>query len=404
MKILLIILGTFFTVVYVPAQIDADSIFMHATRIAQEGNYDQAITSLQILTDSFPANQEYRTSLGRVYSWKGDYDASLQLLKPIADSIPLYPDAIEVIVNTFLWSENYAAVIEYCDKALALYPESSFYNYTKALALEKLGQNAASLEIIENILSSDKKNQKALSLKTNIYQKSRNAIALSYLNTSFNNPGSPPRHLGSIEYKRNLKNYPIVARINYGNMFQRNALQFEIDLYPKLSPASYLYVNAGLSEGNNIFPFFRGGFEYYKTINSIDFSLGARFLNFEAIRVYLLTAHLAYNTNSWQLAYRPFINPQNSNLYLSHVLSVRRTNETKENFIQFEIQYGAVPFSFYVADEFIRTNSFRGGVYYQIRIHNSILFQPIFMYELEEYLPGKKRNRYNLQFIMTKRF
>ena len=78
--------------------------------------------------------------------------------------------------------------------------------------------------------------------------------------------------------------------------------------------------------------------------------------------------------------------------------------EEKEAFVQLDLQYGAVPYYFFVNEEFLRTSAFRVGVNCRFRVSNNFFIQPIFMFELEEYIPKEFRNRYNTQLILSKRF
>lgn len=386
-------------------QLKKDSIFNNAIAYAQKGNYELAVSTMQGLIESDPGNTGYKIYTGRIYSWKGDYDVAIKLLTPIADRIPVNADAMEALVNAHLWAGHYEDVIHYSQKVLLNDPGSVFYNLKKAVALEKLDRDSDALQTIDKILSIDKTNKDARALQTTIYKKDKNAFTFSYLNTSFSNRVASSRHLGYIEYKRNLKYVPLIARINYGTMFGQQSAQFEIDIYPKLSATSYLYINSGIAQGNYIFPLIRGGIEYYKTLHkNIGLSIGVRYLDFKSSRVYLLTGHVSYAVKNWMWDYRPFVNPKNNNLYLSHILSLRKTNEINERFIQFEVQDGAVPYSFYVTNEFTRTNSYRAGIRGQVRGGKSILIQPVFMYEYEEYFPGQFRSRYDCQIIITQRF
>lgn len=385
-------------------QLNVDSLYQSAQTQAGDGNYDGALNTLQELIGKYPQNFDYKIFKGRIYSWKGEYGKALDILRPIADTTPILLDAIEAIVNTYFWSGNYNEVIRY--SAIALSKDSSllFYQLKKAEALVNLKRDKEALQVIDTILSKDDKQETARSLQTYIYRRRPNSVSFSYLNTSFSNPGFAPWHLASIEYLRNLKT-PVAARVNYSNLFNQQATQFEADLYPKVGKG-YLYFNTGIA-GGDLFPVYKVGIEYYTTFLKpimMSSSFGARYLHFKTDRVFILTGHVAFYLFSWQLGYRPFITLIDQKSYTSHTLSIKKENFEKERFIQFDFQYGTAPYVFFISNDFTRISSKRVGVQYQFRIGKNLLIKPIFMYEYEEYVPEKFRNRYNTQLIITKRF
>ncbi|HET7818492.1 MAG TPA: YaiO family outer membrane beta-barrel protein, partial [Bacteroidia bacterium] len=259
------------------------------------------------------------------------------------------------------------------------------------------------LLLIDTILKNHSDCEEALALRTFIYQKKKRTFSLSYHNTSFTNPALQPWHLMYLEYKQNIQKVPSVFRLNYGNMYMKSEGQFELDLYPKLTLSSYLYLNAGASEGKYIFPQIRGGVEYYKNVNKTDLSIGVRYLRFKSTQVTLATGQISSTIRNWIISYRPFVSVVGKNLYPSHTFIFKIPNEVKEAFLQFDIQYGNVPYNFYFLNEFVRVNSIRAGIQCQFRIKSSVFIRPVFMYEYEEYYPEKYRNRYNSQIIITKR-
>lgn len=183
-----------------------------------------------------------------------------------------------------------------------------------------------------------------------------------------------------------------------------SSMQGEIDIYPKIGKKSYLYLNAGASDGKSIFPGVRIGTELFHDFKKLTVSLGGRYIHFNTAQVIMLTGHLGRNFNSYHISYRPYIVYQNGNWFDSHILNLRKSFEQKETYIQLELQYGAVPYYFFITDEFLRTTSYRAGINCHIRIKDNFFIQPILMYEFEEYFPSNYRNRFNVQVILSKRF
>lgn len=385
--------------------INADSLFKIATNYAAVKNYDTAIKMAQALIKEFPQNNDYKIFLGIVYSWQGNYNLSIEILTPLVETDKINSEALEAIVNTHLWAENYSQVINYCDIGLTKVDNQSlFFRLKKAVALSKVQQYKGALDLTDTILIKYPDNKEAQALRTAIYQNKKNAISFSYQNTSFSNPSFEPWQLAYIEYNRKTNKLPFAVRMNYGNMFSKSATQYEIDLYPKLSATSYLYLNGGIAQGDYVFPQFRGGIEYYKSFKKISTSIGGRYLHFKSNQVILATGHIAYTINNFEIAYRSVVSLIDQKWYPSHVGSIKKSNDAKETFLQLDFQYGIIPFNFFVINEFDRVNSTRVVIQYQFRIKGTVFLRPIFMYEYEEYYPALFRNRYNAQIILTKRF
>ena len=381
-----------------------DSLYNVAKEFVFSGNYSKGIEISKILVKEFPLNQEYKIFLGKAYGWKGEYDNAISVLTPIVLNFPPPIEALEALINVHLWSSDYLQVISYCDIGLKLNnSDLTPFQLKKAIALEKINSNDSALLIISEILARGE-HEEMQALATQIYKKKRNAIAVSYFNTSFDNSVFEPWHLAYIEYKRNFPKIPVVVRANYGNMLSKSALQAELDLYPSLGPNSYLYLNAGIAQGIHIFPKFKGGIEIFKNFKRNIASVGLRYLHFKDDQVPMFTGQVTGNINRWDLTYRPFLLTLNRIWYPSHVLSLKKVNEIKESFFQIDFQYGIIPYHFFVTDEFVRINSTRFGLQYQLRWKKSLFIRPIFMYEYEAYYPGKYRNRFNTQIIITKRF
>jgi YaiO family outer membrane protein len=240
-------------------------------------------------------------------------------------------------------------------------------------------------------------------LRTLIGRKSKNAVAVSYLNISTYDPGQAPMHYGYVEYAHKFSKSSLVGRANVGHVNNDTQMLFEADYYQTFSKRNYLYVNAGVSTGETIFPVSKFSAEYYFTPQKhFDFSLGGRFLHFQTDDVTLVTGQAAYRFHAFTIAYRPYYDT--SNELFSHVLSFEKTNEEKENLIRFELQYGNVPY-LYLYNNFVEPlKAYRAGIQYQQHIGNSFFVRPVLLYEYEEYLPDEYRHKLNAQIIITKRF
>lgn len=381
---------------------NVEEILANAKREAEKENYDKALSLIEPLRAKFPADEDIQIFSGRVYSWKKEYKTALKILAPLADRNTPNPEALQAIINVYFWTQDYEKCIAYCDKYLAIDSKSADIIQIKAACLEKLNRDQEALELIEKS-SVDNSTQVFRGIRTLIGRKAKNAVSASYLNVSTSEPGQSPFHYGYVEYSHKFSKSAIVGRANIGNVSTETQMLFETDFYQTFSNKSYLYANAGFSTGETIFPVAKAGIEYYfAPQKKFDFSLGARFMHFESDDITLLTGQIAYNAGIYSFAYRPYYDT--SNELFSHVLSVQRTNEEKERIIRLELQYGNVPY-LYLYNNFTQPlKAYRAGIQYQHRFGESFFVRPVFLYEREEYIPGEYRNRFNVQFIVTKRF
>ncbi|RUT72115.1 YaiO family outer membrane beta-barrel protein [Flavobacterium cupreum] len=370
---------------------------------AEKGNYDTALTILQSLQLRFPENEDIKVYQGRIYSWKKDYPSAIKVLAPLTDRTKPHPDALLAIITTYFWSEQYETCNIYCDKYLLIAPNAADVLLIKIQCLEKLDRDKEALELADRLPVTDNSTQAITGIRALIGRKAKNALAFSYLNVSTSNPGQSPLHYGYAEYSHKFTKSALVGRANIGYVNADTQLLFEADYYQTFSKRNYLYVNAGVSTGQTVFPVSKAGAEYFfAPLKRFDFSVGFKYMHFETDDVTLLTGQLGYRTGTYTIAYRPFYDT--SNELFSHVVSLQKANEEKESLLRLELQYGNVPY-FYLYNNFVRPlKAYRAGIQYQHRIGNSFLVRPVFLYEYEEYLPDAYRNRFSAQLIITKRF
>ena len=380
-----------------------DDVMRHAKREAEKGNYDAALALTEPLSVKFPENEEIKIYNGRIYSWKKDYNASIKILEPMVDRINSSPDALLAIINTYYWSQQFDKCITYCDRYLAIEPNSLDVLRIKVTCLEKLNRDKEALAIIEKVSITDNSTQAFRGVRTLIGEKATNAISASYLNISTSSPGQSPLHYGYVEYSHKFTKSALVGRANAGHVNGDSQMLFEADYYQTFAKKNYLYVNGGVSTGETVFPVAKAGVEYYFVPHKkFDYALGVRYMHFETEDVTLLTGQLAYHIGANTISYRPYYDTTNE--LFSHVLSFQNTNEEKESIIRFELQYGNVPYLYLYNNLTQPLRSYRAGIQYQRRLGNSFFIRPVFLYEYEEYLPDAYRNRFNVQVILTKRF
>lgn len=384
---------------------DPDSVMALAQKLAAGEDYKTAISLVTKLNEDHPENLDYKLYLARLYYWSKDYPRALEHLMPLTISEPVLAEAYDLAIQVEYQLEHYPAVIEKCRKGHSLFPAGiPFYHFQEAMALEKMGEDREAVRLLDQIPKSANNHRDAQYLKTQILRKEKNTLAAGYLNTSFYNPGFAPWHLAHLEYFHRNRSIALGGRLNYGHLFGSDAVQVEADAYPRVGKGGYLYLNAGYSGADRIFPRYRLAGEYYQDINRYNFSIGGRYLDFRVQKVQLLTGSAAINFGEWKFGYRNYLLHLESEWFVSHVLNLRRSLERRESYIQLDLQYGGTPYYFFASDAFSRISAWRAGINGMFRMGNHVFIQPVIMYEREEYIPDTYRNRFNIQWIILKRF
>lgn len=402
-SIIALVIGMFWSLACIAQDLNADSMLQKAKVFSEQHDYNAAITITKKLVDRYPGNSDYTIMLGRIYSWKGDYTNAANTLRPLTEKGGASTETFEALTNAYLWAKQYDSALLYTDQGLGQFPGNPTLTLNKALLLSETGKEKQALQLLHGLNDSLHNDPKYRSVYTFLMRKKKSMVSVYYLNTSFSNPGFTPWHLAYIEYKHNFKASPVIARINYGNLFNNSAFQFEAEAYPKLTKHTYLFVNLGLAGGKAVFPDIKSALELYTGWESWTGSIGGRFLNFKPDPVYIITGHLGYQVKSWHVLYRPFITRSLNDWSVSHGVSIKRSNEAKESFVQFDFQYGVIPFVFFTTNDVSRVNAIRFGIQYRFRIAERFFLHPAFMYEREEYYPELFRNRYNTQIGLSVR-
>lgn len=380
-----------------------DSLFARARELAFADRFDEAIPLLDALLEKDPMQSDYRIFLARVYYWNAEYQRADSLLTPLTDLSPPDKEAVDLHEKVLSVDSLYERQIALEDRAIRLFPDfADGYRFQKAIALKSLGKNEEALRELDSISICFNRYDIDY-LRMSILLLRSNTVSAGWLLTAFSPEGFAPWNFLHVGYEHRFARWSLAPRVNYGRLFGKEAVQVEADAYVRLRRQSYLYLNAGGSDRNTVFPVMRLGAEYYAgPVKFLSLSAGARYLRFSEDDVLLLTGHAGWNLKHSTFSYRPFVLAEKKVL-LSHVLAWRR-NLLSESYVQLELQYGTVPYYFYTQNEFVRTGAYRAGVSGRFRLGSHFFVQPVLMYEYEEYVPDAFRSRFNMQLILSKRF
>ncbi|HMQ05934.1 MAG TPA: YaiO family outer membrane beta-barrel protein [Saprospiraceae bacterium] len=401
-----IVIGFLSQASYVYAQkINYDSIFQLVIEKTRKNELDSALTIIQKLVMDQPDNQDYSIYLTRIYYWQQKYTLALETISKWGDIESYTEEMIDIAFRVNLANKDPIAAFALSNIGLENHERQRYkYRFLGAQSLEIQDKNIEALEWLDEIPSNSEFYVDAQYLKTNILRKRSHQMSTGWLYTFFDEELQDPWLFYHAEYLKKFRSNAIAGRITRGSIGNIIGHLFEVDMYPRLTEKSYLYINAGFSGEKTIFPSFKLGGELYYGHKKISASLGIRHLSFSEFSINMFTGHVGIPMGYYFIEYRPFLFTQDGTWFPSHVLNFRKFASNRESFVQLDLQYGTIPFSYFITDEFSRVASYRAGIQCKLRIASHFFIHPFFMYEREEFNPNQFRNRYNLQFILSKRF
>ncbi|MCE5320757.1 MAG: YaiO family outer membrane beta-barrel protein [Bacteroidales bacterium] len=344
--------------------------------------------------------------LGRTYSWDSKYDSSRIALNKVIVKKPGYYDAMEALIDNELSDDKYLSAIKYADEGLLYLPDNEMLLFKKARALNKSGKTKESTALLSRILQLNSSNKEAAKLLLDIKRAGRvNKFTMSYSTDIFN--GSTPWNFASASIGRKTAHFgSVILRYNFANRFGNNGHQAEIDAYPAICKGIYVYFNAGVSNKKN-FPFSRLSIEpYFKLPKSFEASIGIRYMNFDANRIFALdsnkviiyTGTIGKYFGSYWISVRPYFTKGTDAWSKSASLTVRRYFGDEDSYISLNLGTGMSPdeqqYAFNPDLKFLKSNKI--SLDYQQKIAYRFIINCGAGYAQEEVRTGVKRSRYSL--------
>ena len=269
-----------------PATFDPDVSFKNARELAFQGEYQAARDTLQRILDHFPEYTEVHTFLANTYRWEGDHNQARRHFNRITSEERNLEDVWVAAIHNELQAGNTSIALGLANKAL---------NY--------LGENVAIRKLRNDILGKSSGPQAIASEEDVAY---KNRISIDNRLETFDQFYDPMWYT-SLEYRRETSLGRIIPRINYSNRFQTNALQYELDLYPKISSTFYGYLNYGYSS-SELYPTHKGALEVFANLpKAMEISLGGRYLEFVNSQATLITGSFGMYRGNYYLSFRPYV-------------------------------------------------------------------------------------------------
>ncbi|HSV87932.1 MAG TPA: YaiO family outer membrane beta-barrel protein [Bacteroidales bacterium] len=306
--------------------INLDSLFLQARQLAFEQYRSEAKELCRQILEVNPNYHDASILYARTLAWDQQFSEAAGVLEGVLRKEPFHEDAILAMTDVLVWSGNPNKALEYLDRILIRQPTNTSMLFLRARILNDLQEHLLASVILSQILDLDPSHTNARELLSRIDAgQMRNHFSINYRGDYFDL--SAPWHLIFAEYGRRTSGLGLlIARINIAERFDNQGMQFEIDAYPTIAQGTYLYLNAGYSPDQDVFPEFRAGVEVFQRLPRLwEASAGARFLNFPGNNLVILTGSISKYLRQYLFTFRPFyIVPNVGDHAQSYFITLRR--------------------------------------------------------------------------------
>jgi YaiO family outer membrane protein len=307
-------------------QLNLDDLFFQAQDLAFE---QEGASARELCLQILEINPDYHDAsilMARTLAWEQRYEEAAEILQEVIVKDPSNKAALLAMTDVQAWAGNFKEAIEYLDKVIVGDPTNPDLLFRKAQMLNELGEYQPTVLLLHQILDIDPTHRDAKILLSSIeVGRLKNFVGIGYRGDYFEMANS--WHLFYAEYGRRTNAFgTVISRVNVADRFGMTGLQFEADAYPTLGPGTYLYLNAGYSPHENLFPIFRAGLELFQKLPSAwEVSAGLRLLNFAENDLLILTGSLSKYYKKYYFSFRPFYTlASNTPSSQSYFFTVRR--------------------------------------------------------------------------------
>lgn len=309
-----------------------DESFGTARKLAFSGNHTAARDTLAQILTRYPGYTDVKCLLGRTYSWAGDYDEARKHFNRITSSERFHKDSWVAAINNERFAHHLHLALGLANKALYYLKEDEELEALKAVILSDIANGVPPIaEIKEGAAIAE------------VPEKRSNRLGFFNSVDLFDRVYDPMYGSG-VEYQKETAAGTLLPRITYGHRFNAHGLQYELDVYPKLSERVYAYFNYGYSNAS-IFPRHRMGSELYATFSGgIEASMGYRYLEFETARASIYTGSLGWYKGAYYASFRPYLNVgSQGSAGVSATLMLRKYLNNPDTYLGVQLGYGFAP-------------------------------------------------------------
>jgi YaiO family outer membrane protein len=319
-----------------------DTAFKVARELAFNKHRKQAQDTLLLILTKYPNYNDVRAFLASTYSWDGNYNKAREEFKKVLLKDPKRKTTWIAAINNELWSDSPFKALKVTESALKQFPNDEAILLLKAKAQQKGKNPEDALNTVNLIVESNPNNQEAVSYQKNLINTlSYNTIGLKS-SIDLYSEVFDPMQLHTLKYSRQTKYGSIIAKMNFSRRFKENGVQFEVDLYPRITEGLYAYVNLGFAN-TFLFPDIRYGAELYKSLpKSFEISAGFRALKYSTTTT-IYTGSVGWYTGNSYWSFRTYITPNDNGSSKSGTLNYRKYRSDANNYFTVSLGIGYSP-------------------------------------------------------------
>lgn len=320
-----------------------DTAFEKARELAFNKQRKQAQDSLLFILTKYPDYLDIRSFLASTYSWDGAYKKARKEFTYVLNKDAKRKTDWIAAINNELWGEAPFNALKLADKALGHYPNDVDLLLLKAKAEENSNNPEEALQTVKTVLRDYPETQKAKDYKQSLINGlSFNTIGFNSSIDLYSKNERDPMQYHTFKYSRQTKYGSITGKVNFNRRFQKNGVQYEIDMYPKITKGLYAYVSAGVSN-TDLFPSVRYGAELYKSLpKGFEASFGFRGLKYTNTTT-IYTGSVGWYTGNSYWSFRTYITPGDAGSSKSGTLNYRKYRSDADNYFSISAGMGFSP-------------------------------------------------------------
>ena len=323
--------------------LNVDELYMKARELAFNNKYAQAREILFSILKHDDKHIDARILLGRTYAWEGKYDSARVNLKYVLANDSSAYDGYMALADVEFWGKSFNESLRIVNIALQKYLNDEEFLLKKARILKSLGRDEEALRILNRIEERHPLSSEAYSVKKEIGLESQsNSITYNYAIDAI--PEQSPLQYAYLQYGKQTPIGLFFIRFNYSYRYKADGVQYEVDLYPRISKTAYGYINYGFSN-SPLFPHHRVSGEFYSALPfHFEGSVGIRYLNFDSqsdVKIY--TGTIGYYWRDYWFSLRPYFIPNEAGISKSLSFMVRYYFADAEDYLSARIGGGFTP-------------------------------------------------------------
>ena len=344
-KEIVLLMALFFSVI-LSAQETADDFYAKARKLAfDDKNYPEAIVLTKQALIMSPEYDELNIFLGRLYTWNKETAKARAVFTDFLEKHPDNEDAFVAYGNLEFWDKKNDKALEVVNKGLKKFPNSERLLLLKAQVLNETKNYYQADEILIQLLKINPENDEAKALQEEVKKMAwKNAVGVNYDYVYFDKRFEDAWHLASADYTRQGAWGSVTGRVNYANRFATNALQFEVDAYPRINNMFYGYLNGGISDNEGIFPQYRAGASLNANLpKAFEAELGIRMLSFNGEETWSYVGAVGKYYANWWFNFRTYITPDSDSVTSSFMLTTRYYLGGADDYLSLRLGTGISP-------------------------------------------------------------